>query len=153
MVFAFCLHSINSSLKFDLVTQISLSLNVGKLWFNTTLSLCDDTFLGQWFDICIYQPLVYPTIVVHFISLLTFLPSYLIHSSSLSGVKANSFMVAILPYSLIRLLLPANRPLLAFIQACLNLLLQFFSCHHSYKLTISQTSMSFYSFQIFHIHN
>lgn len=49
-------------------------------------------------------------------------------------------MVASLPYSLIRLLLASNHPLHTFIQANLNILLQFFSCHHSYKFTISQTS-------------
>lgn len=61
-------------------------------------------------------------------------------SLSLSCIKANSFMVASLPYSLIRLLLASNHPLHTFIQANLNILLQFFSCHHSYKFTISQTS-------------
>ena len=96
MVFAFGLHSINSSLRSDLVTQISLSLNVGKLWFNTTLlSIVITPSLAKWFDICSYQPLVYMIIVVHSISLLTFLPSHLIHSFSLSRINANSFMVAI----------------------------------------------------------
>lgn len=60
-VFAFNLHSINSSLSCDLITPMSLfELRQAMVYWTLYMNM----FLGQWFYVCSYQYFVYLAIVV-----------------------------------------------------------------------------------------